>query len=180
MPPRLKAVFAKKGRGKAAALPAQKGEVHLLQVRPDEPGRGERVEHGGQGRDTVMKLPDRRGVEAQAVVRHQQRSRGQQFQPRTNLLRAKRKDFPGEKVLGAYAVNGGEVVQQAVSFNVEEQGRGFEGGKAQRRSLGLLHLIRRLKKGTDAFIDCQSQRGQGFMSGRGLLFRLVRQEEIYF
>ena len=121
--PCVEAVAPGEAGREAAGLLAECGEVEVLEVGPDEPRGGQGVEQPGEAQVWV-ELSDCRGVEAQAVVRHEERGSREQPEAVHNLPRPERKGLPREEVLRAEAVDGGGFVQQAVGFDVEQQGRG--------------------------------------------------------
>lgn len=88
---------------------------------------GQGIEQPGKAQAWVEFL-DSRGVEAQAVVRHEERGLAKQGKAVLDLPRPERKGLPGEEVLRAKAMDGAGFVEQAVRFDVEEQGGRFRGG----------------------------------------------------
>lgn len=107
---------------KTVGFLAQAFEVQFLEVGPDQPGCRQGVEERRQRR-VRMEFGNGRNVEAQAVVRNQQGSGGQQAQAFADPARPEGVALAVRQGQGADAVNDGAVFQQAVGFNVEEQDR---------------------------------------------------------
>ena len=125
--PCVEAVAAREFGRETAGFLAERGEVEILEVGPDEPGGGQGIKKGWKSYPWI-ELSDCRGVEAQAVVRHEERGRREQREAVFDLPRPKRKGLPGKEVLRAEAMDGGGFVKKPVRFDVEEQGGRFRGG----------------------------------------------------
>ena len=125
--PCVEAVAAREFGRETAGLLAELREVEVLEVGPDEPRGGQGIEQPGK-KQAWVELSDRRGVEAQAIVRHEERDSREQFEAVLDLPRPKRKGLPGEEVLRADAVDGGCFIEKPVRFDVEQQSRRLWGG----------------------------------------------------
>ena len=121
MPPGFQGMGAAELGRKTTGFLAQPFEVQLFEISPDQPGGCQGVEERRQGR-VRMEFGNGRNVEAQAVVRHQQGGTVQQGQAFADPARPEGVTLAVRQGQGANAVNDGAVVQQAIGFNVEEQG----------------------------------------------------------